>query len=138
MDAVTVNIEGLTDVKRALSVLPERIQKNILTAGVRAVASDISKSAKRLVHKDSRDLEKSIIVKKRRSRSKNYVWFTVGINAKKYNVYYGHMVEFGTSTMKEEPFMRPAFEQNKQKAISMMTTKIRSRIDKEIARSRVS
>ena len=44
--SVTVKIEGLEEVKRALSAFPTNIQKNILTAGVRAVASTMQKEAK--------------------------------------------------------------------------------------------
>ena len=137
MDSVTVEIKGLKEVNRALKVLPERVQKNILTAGVRAVASDFAKSAKRLAPVDSGDLKKSIKVKKRRSKNRSYVRFTVGVDKTKFHVFYGHMIEFGTANIPAQPFMRPAFEQNKHSAVQKITHKIRQRLDKEIEKARV-
>ena len=137
MDSVTVDIRGLKKVTKALEILPARVQKNILVAGVRAVASDFARSAKAVVIKDSGDLKKSIKVKKRRSRSKNYTRFTIGIDKAKYSVFYGHMVEFGTSNMPAQPFMRPAFERGKHQAIQQMTVRMRKRLDKEIAKVRI-
>jgi len=134
--SINVSIDGLNEVKKSLSVLPLKIQKNILTSGIRAVASTFQKEAKRNVPVDSGDLRRSIKVAKRRTKDGS-TKFSVGISSKKYNVYYGHMIEFGTKKAKAEPFMRPAYEQNKTKAVQSIVTKMRSRLDKEIEKARV-
>lgn len=134
--SVTVSIDGLEEVKKALSVLPARIQKNILVSGVRAVASTFQKEAKRIVPKDEGDLKNSIKTVKRRTKDGS-TKFSVGINSKTANVYYGHMIEFGTKKATAQPFMRPAYEQNKSKAVQSIVTKMRARLDKEIEKARV-
>lgn len=45
------------------------------------------------------------------------------------NVYYWRFLEFGTSKMKAEPFMRPALENNAENASGAVTDKLSTAID---------
>ena len=135
MSDVTVQIKGLDDLKRSLKQFPINVQKNILVASIRAEASHIAKVAKSKVPKKSGNLKRAIKVKKRRTKNKSYIKFSIGLtigNSAKHDGFYGHIVEFGSSKMSAQPFMRPAYEQSKDNAISSVTTKMKQRIDKEI------
>ena len=44
---------------------------------------------------------------------------------------YSHLVEFGTEHSRAEPFLRPALDQNKQKALTILRTGVGKNIEKE-------
>jgi len=153
-------ISGLDEVLRKLNKLPERIQKNIVTGAIRAGAKPIVKEARALVPKDTGTLKKSIGIKKRRSRDKNIVHFTVSPLAKK-GGWKAHFIEFGTYSkfdhpmkkqrtgklgkkravivakgggIKPHPFMRPAFEKKGEESIKFVKEYMKKRVDKELAK----
>jgi len=128
-----VEIIGMEDVLKKLKVLPAKVQKNVLTGAIRASAKPIIKEAKRLVPVDSGTLKKSIGIRKRRSRDKNIIHFSVAPLSKK-DGWYGRFVEFGTVKMASEPFMRPAFEKEGGNTIKAAKEYMIKRIDKEIAK----
>lgn len=131
---VDVKVTGMQDILKKLKTLPERVQKNVLTGGIRAGAAAIAKEAKAKVPKSSGELKKSIGVVKRKSRDKTIVSFTVAPRLKKDHGFLAHFHEFGTSTMAATPFMRPAYESRGAEAIDVTKQYMTKRIDKEVAK----
>lgn len=128
-----VEILGMDEILKKLKILPERVQKNVLVGAVRASAKPMIKEAKSLVPKDSGTLKKSIGIRKRRSKDKNIVTFSVA-PLKKKGGWYAHFIEFGTVKQVSHPFMRPAFEKKGAETIDEAKKYMTKRIDKEIAK----
>ena len=118
-------IKGLRELTKALKAFPQNVQNNILNSAVRAGAVTIQKEAKKNVPIRTGLTKASIIIKKRRPKSKSRIKFSIGIrrikdgrewyeknlNSKYFkdkpkDAYYAHMIEFGTSKMTARPFMR--------------------------------
>ena len=106
-----MSIEGTKDMERILETFAPNHSANLMRATVHGVASEIAKRAKKLAPKDTGTLRKSIKAKRRRGKpgkTTSDVIADSGSNAK-YNGFYWHFVEYGTSTGRpEQPFMRPA------------------------------
>ncbi len=130
---ISVKTEGIDEILRKLKRLPERVQKNVVVGAVRASAKPIIKEARLLVPVRTGTLKKSIGIKKRRSKEKNIISFSVAPLSKK-GGFYGKFVEFGTKKMSAHPFLRPAFEKKGEDSISSAKEYMRKRIDKEIAK----
>jgi len=121
------------EIKRKLRLLPDRIQKNVVTGATRAAAVAIQKEARQNVPVDSGTLKKAISVKKasRRNTEVGHIKFSVYVKPK---AYYGSMVEFGTSKMAAQPYMRPAFANSATKAVQAFQDYARLRVNREIER----
>lgn len=128
-----VEILGMDAILKKLKILPERVQKNVLVGAVRASAKPMIKEAKSLVPVESGTLKKSIGIRKRRSKDKKIVRFSVA-PLKKKDGWYAHFVEFGTVKQTAHPFMRPAFEKKGMESIDEAKKYMTKRIDKEIAK----
>jgi len=143
---MSVTVTGMKDLQKALKQFPKNVQKNICVGATRAVASEIAKDAKQHAPVRSGDLKRSIKVVKRKTRDESKIRFSIGAGGKiKWKVkgeqnsaipYYAHMVEFGTSKMAAQPFMRPAFEGQGPKGIKFYKDYAGKRIDKEIAKAK--
>lgn len=121
----------------SLKQFPKNIQKNILVGAVRAGAKPLVEAAKDYAPVDKGILKKSIGVNRKKTKDKNQVWFAVSPRkGGKYDGFYGHMVEFGTSKMAAQPFLRPAFESQDNVSIDAATKYMADRIDKEIEKAR--
>ena len=128
-----VEISGMDEILKKLKILPDRVQKNVLTGAIRASAKPMIKEARSLVPKDKGTLKKSIGVVKRRSKDKKIVQFSVA-PLKKKGGWYAHFIEFGTVKMPSHPFMRPAFEKKGNESIDEAKKYMTKRVDKEIAK----
>lgn len=121
----------------SLKQFPKNIQKNILVGAVRAATKPLVEAAKDYVPVDKGILKKSIGVHRKKTKDKSQVWFTVSPRkGGKYDGFYGHMVENGTSKMAAQPFLRPAFESQDNASIDAATKYMAERIDKEIEKAR--
>ncbi len=146
-----MEITGLKELNKRLTKLPERIEKNIMSAAVRAGANEIKKAAVANLGGKKSD----IVVKKSRA-PKGTTKYKIGINAKKFYLYFK---EFGTKPhvikskkglltdgsvvygkvidhpgQSAKPFLRPAFDENAHRAIDAMKKKIAQRLEKEAAK----
>ncbi|MNY41310.1 hypothetical protein D3C86_1761160 [compost metagenome] len=65
---------------------------------------------------------KTYRAKKLLARKESYVSFG--------DFFYAHFVEYGTSKMAAKPFMRPAYDQNKEKAVQAIKDRISKRLEK--------
>lgn len=135
---MTAKIEGLAELERKMKLLPEKVARNALRAGVNAGAQVIKKEAKRLAPVDTGNLAKRAIyvTRSRREGSRTKEVYKVGVRVgekeaeKNRDAYYWFMLEYGTEKMAAQPFMRPAFENKKLEAIEAMRKKLAQRIDK--------
>jgi len=130
---VDAKVDGMEELLKKLRILPEKVQKNVISGAVRAGAKPMSAEAKLLVPKDTGTLKKSIGIVKRRSKDKNILHFSVTPRIKK-GGWIAHFLEFGTIKMSAKPFMRPAFEKKGEEAIDATRDYMRKRLDKEIAK----
>lgn len=139
----TKNLTGFKELAAALRALPERVAKNGLHAAVGAGARVIRNSARTRAPKDTGEMAKDIQIKRERGQqggdtfvARYSVFVLTGkksrLKGKKRNVqrdsYYWRFVEFGTSKMAARPFMRPAFEAEKEAAVAEIGEKLDQRI----------
>lgn len=135
MAAVTITGDKALD--RKLATMDQKLETKLLRKAVRIVAKDVADTAKRLVPVDSGRLRRSIKVRaakrSRRNRGVVKVRVTTGQQDKLFvgEAFYGGMVEFGTSKMEAQPFLRPAEIQNRIAAKSRFTLAIREIIAEE-------
>ena len=153
---VSVHMMGLEQLRRALRALPEKIQARELGAAVAAGASVIRQEAKALVpvlkepqanrlpgvlrrairstRGKRRDSEASAVVSIRLLSKKAVAAFKAkGGKSSAQNPndpFYWRFVEFGTSKMRAQPFLRSAFNTKKEQAAQ----RIKERLAQVIAR----
>lgn len=138
---IEIKISGLKELKDALQKLPERVQKRVLRGATMAGAQVIKKAAKQrapvgtVPHKDAKgrtiapgNLRKSIIARAKKGASKTSVTVSVGPSSRGF---YGMFHEFGTSKMAARPFLRPAFDDNKERAVEAIKERLSAGIERE-------
>jgi HK97 gp10 family phage protein len=144
---MTVKIEGLEQLKKALNQLPVEIQQRSLRSAVSAGAKVVVDAAIAKAPTDTGSLKKAIYRYRSRSQSGTgretyYVGVRKGKKAyadtarnrrlnrvgKKYTVqgeaYYWRFLEFGTAKMQARPFLRPAFEGSRTKILDVMKQRL--------------
>ena len=129
------NVRGMDELLRTLDVLPDRIQKNVVTGATRAAAASLTKEVKLQAPKDQGAYKKSIATIKRRSKLKSIVHFTVTARIKKAHGFLAHMFEFGTSKMAAKPHFRPAFENKGPEALDAFKKYMQKRTQREIEKA---
>lgn len=138
----SVRIDGLKELDEALSQLPKATGKNVLRrTGVRALAPVIA-DAKKLVPVHLGDLRDSLRVttklSKRQQRAnakavaegKASVQLYAGAAA----LPHAHLQEFGTQNHAPQPFMRPAWDANKERVLELIKSELGDEITKAAAR----
>lgn len=135
-DFVKMEVSGLKELADKLRELGPDIAKNALRAGIRAGAKAIKDSAAASAPQDTGTLKKALYIKHIREQSgTSQQTFFVGVRrGKKYakkgqDAYYWSWNEFGTARQPARPFMRPAFEQNKEVVIKAVADRIKKRIE---------
>jgi HK97 gp10 family phage protein len=150
------HVKGLRELSDALRQLPDRIARNALRQSVAAGAAVIRKDAQSRAPVASSPLpsggpppgtlKRSVVTRYARELSNQVSQtYTVGVrHGKKYrkqgkkgtlsqDAYYWRWVEFGTVKMRAQPFLRPAFEANKQLAVQVIAQYLAKRIPEEAA-----
>lgn len=148
-NSISVKVEGLAELNRKLAALPDEIRKGpVLMRALHDGARIIRDEAKRLapVLKEPHplripgNLKSNIIEHTDRTqhdtvlvRVRNRGWlFGGGKGAEPWragNPSYWFLVEFGTSKMAAEPFLRPAFESKKFAALNEVRRSLARGID---------
>jgi len=140
---------SLRNLKKALRQFPKNIQKNIANGAIRAGCKPILTKAKSLVPYEQGDLDKSIQIRKRKSKNRNITHYSVSagnyvqtIKGKEKIIYaafieWGYTKPNGTAIM-AYPFMRPAMESEAHKCIEETKKYYAKRIDKEIEKARAT
>ena len=130
--AVTVQVEGLAELNATLKDLGDKVAKQFIKkAGKEAGDLFVAEAKQRapVMAKPTRQrqpgtLRDSIIAKVSLTK-KNGLFVKVG---PKKEVYWGRFVEFGTSKMKPHPFMRPAWDGEKNAALDKFADSLRQQI----------
>lgn len=147
-DFQAIKIAGFEQFTQQLRELPMRVAKNTLRGAVNAGATVIRQEAQRRAPVRSGILQKAIYQKQIAELSNAvqqmfFVGWRRGQKAQQVkrggkvlnlDAYYGYFVEFGTSKIGAEPFMRPAFEIKKDEAVEAIRAYLAERIPRELAK----
>lgn len=123
----------LNQVLRRLGMIPDRIQKRVMTGSVRAGASALRDRIKDNVPEDEGNLKKQVKIKKLRSRNRTQTTFRIGLTREGY---YGFFVHQGTEFIRPVPFVTKGYEQGGDQALERMKSYMRIRTEREISRLR--
>jgi HK97 gp10 family phage protein len=145
MASTTVHVEGLQQLGERMRALSRDMNLKIAGQATGAAAQVIKKRAKRNIltspSVDTRSLYDAVISKKiPRSQTQltsEHIVTVRGrgkkgkkLKGKQRIAPHGHLVEFGTVNMPAEPFLRPAFDQEKGFAVGAMIAKLKAGITK--------
>lgn len=141
VNSVSVKVDGLRELGERMKGLKEDVNTRIARAATAAGAVVIRNAAQQKVPVDTGNLKKNIIVKRLPKgesslTSEHIVTVRQGKLTKKQkdkglqDAYYGKFVEYGTAKMPARPYMRPAFDQNKEKAVQAIKDRIEKRLNK--------
>lgn len=145
----TIQVSGLRELGQKMHGLGDKVAKQLARRATGKAANVIKKAAiqkvvtnpsietgslrdaiiaKKLGKSESRDTSAHIVaVRIRGSRRKSK-----GKARKQATAPYAPLVEFGTVKMQAEPFMRPAFDNNKQRALDVMVDTLRTGIAEKL------
>jgi len=157
MTDIELKVDGLKELNRKLEQFTVKTQKSMITSALRAAAKPIQAAAKqnaqRTRHPSSGALSQSIGIKAKRLRGSaavsslwvapirtdksavsQYAGFYGGASVSSVNagIRHGHLVELGTKHSAARPWLRPALDQNKDRAVSIFKTTLAKRIDREV------
>lgn len=150
---VLTNIQGLDALKRKLELLPERVGRNAarraLRKGANVIRDAVRANAKRIDDPETRTaIWKNVAVAGGGSRREKRVggpMMRVGVRggarltrgdngAPGGNTTYFRFLEFGTSQMQAQPFLRPAMNSAAGKAAETVIAAMHVEFDKEVAK----
>jgi|SRR5262245_24844379 len=134
---IQVHIEGLAEVAEGLDELPKATATNVQKRALLKAAVPIAQTAQRLAPRLSGHLQMSIEPGTKLSRRQKSLYK----KESKVEVFVGPAAlvqaitqEFGTITNKPQPFMRPAWDQNKREAFIIIKDELAEEIEKARAR----
>lgn len=132
-------IEGFAELDRALGQLPKATQKNVLRRILRQAAKPIDDAASAKAPRDTGQLQISIITGTQLTRSQRSSAYRAGkLGVVEIHVgtelSRGMFQEFGTFKDTPQPFMRPAWDANKDKALSIIKVELGGEIEKAAKR----
>ena len=135
-------ITGGRELAARLNELGEDIRKKVIRSAVTAAAQVVKKRAKEIAKtkgiEDTGALIRNIAGKVEKQRSPDYVQINIGVRHGKPkkgaknqdDPWYWWQHEFGNSKKAARPFIRPAFEESKERALEVMTEHVRQRLAK--------
>jgi HK97 gp10 family phage protein len=119
---IKVDIKGMDELVGKLNKMNQmaavRVEEQVTKSG-----GKIRKSGKARVAVDSGELKKAIRMK----RSKDRLSATIGPQGK--GAWKAHFIEFGTVESSAQPFMTPAYEENKNDYIDGMKKALNKAVD---------
>lgn len=115
---ITVKVEGLSELQASLRELPDATAKSVIRRVLKKRGEPIAERARSLVPVDQGDLRDSITVTTRLSRRQRAKHRKIGPDDIEMFVGAGplpqaHLQEFGTEHSSPQPFMRPAWDAEK-------------------------
>ncbi len=141
-----VRIDGLRELEAALANLPKATGKNVLRRVLKKASAGTVADAQANAPRDTGGLSQSIIIgarlngrqtslNRKEAGSRSAVEMFIGPSyAKGKGGRHGHLLEFGTVKMPAQPFMRPAWDANKDAALRSISDDLGSEIEKAAAR----
>lgn len=112
-----LNQKEFKKLMKTLKVLPAKVQKNVVNGSTRAATMVIQREMKSRVPYEYGTLEENIVVKKQKSKKTESIYSATirkvmvanGKNGKLKNTkQYAYYLEYGTSKMPSQPFIRPS------------------------------
>ena len=143
--ADTRNLTGFKEMAKKLRDLGPRVGRKHLRAATSKGAAVIRKKARELAPVDTGEMRKDIQQKRERTSGDHVASYSVytrsgkrsRLSGKARNVdkdsFYWKFQEFGTAKQAPQPFMRPAFESEKENAVDVLGAELDKRIQKEVA-----
>lgn len=144
-----IQVTGVDELLRKMQSLPRKLQGKILRPAVRSETKLVADKAKSLVPVDAdghqlpggKHLRDTIKVRANPSRKRGEISLRVmtgtrqelGIPAGEKG-YYPFALEYGSLAWQPIPFMRPAYEQTKDKVISSVRAKVLAGIEREASK----
>lgn len=135
----TVKVEGLRELEEALKELPKATGKNALKRALMRAAEPIAAAAAAMAPRRKGKLIASIKVgttlstnQRRRHEKQGDVEVFAGAGP----LPHAHLQEFGTAHSAPKPFMRPAWDANKFRALASIKSDLAEEIEK--ARQRLA
>lgn len=131
--ADTKNLTGFKELAEKLKQLPKKVAKNGLRRAVSSGAAIVRNDARKRAPVATGEMKRDIMMKREKDKqggSTTGAVYSVYVRSgkksrlagKKRDVerdsFYWKFVEFGTKDMPAQPFMRPAFEANKDEAVA--------------------
>lgn len=136
-----IRIIGDKQLIKKLKKLGPRIFKKSIKKALRRGAKPFVKTARGSAERETNTLRKSIGVRVKTYGRSGVIMALIGPRSSitgigpdgrvRKPVKYAHLVEFGTDNLPARPFMRPAWEQNKQAASKRIPAEIRVEVEKE-------
>jgi len=119
MSDITFDVKGLKALDIELDKLDRKSRGKIVNKAIRAGAKIILEEAKERAPEDEGTLKKSlgIAAKKTKGSDKQVLILARKGKNQKYDAFYSHMVEFGTSHSAAKPFLGPAARDKAEEAI---------------------
>lgn len=143
---ITTRVEGLAELRKALLELPRELHKGALRSAVSASAKVVQDQAVVNAREDSGTLRRAIYrTRSKEASSSVQEAFIVGVRqGKKFqskrlrsggltanrDAFYWRFLEFGTVKMAAKPFLRPAFDETRQKAVEAMRVRLAAAIQR--------
>lgn len=143
--ADTKNLTGFAEMAKKLREFGPKVGRKHLRAATSKGAAVIRKKARELAPVDTGEMRKDIQQKRVKTEGDHIASFSVytrsgkrsRLSGKARNVdkdsFYWKFQEFGTAKMPAQPFMRPAFESEKENAVDEIGAELGKRIQKEAA-----
>jgi HK97 gp10 family phage protein len=130
-----IRIEGLAETQEALTALSRSTQKNVVLRALLKAGEPIEEAAAAGAPHLSGALQRSVttgtkLSRRQRSehRKESEVEVFVGAGA----LAQAHLQEFGTFNNPAQPFLRPAWDGNKDEALDIFTKELKAEIDKSV------
>lgn len=140
---IEMKIEGLSELRKALLELPQELRKGPLRSAVSAGAKVVQDRARANAPVDSGTLRRAIYRTRSKSQSSAVqetaivgIRFGKKYQKRKQDAWYWRFIEFGTSKLPANPFMRPAFDTTKTGQIQAIATRLAKGIARAAAKVR--
>lgn len=143
---IKAHVEGLDVLRRALLELPKELHKGPLRAAVSAAAKVVQDQAivnapeqsgtlKRAIYRTrsneaSSSVQESFIVGVRQGKKFQSRRRKSGVMSANRDAFYWRFLEFGTVKMAAKPFLRPAFDETKWRAVEAMRLRLAAAIQR--------
>jgi len=125
--AVTTTIKNGAIIRKKLTALPKKLARNILRQAIRAAARQLADEVRTRAPVGPTGYLSSSIKSRDSRGERNQVAAKVATDA-----FYARFVEYGTSKMAAKPFMRPAFDTQKDKLVDLVGRMLAERLEKEV------
>lgn len=133
MARVRVHVDGLKEAEKALRALGPQVARRVLRKAVQAGANRVLYSAQLKAPHDTGLLLSTLVARTGTSKKKGRVSARVGMKAGDFKgeAFYGSFLEYGTAKMEARPYLRPAFDEQRENATNIVRAKIAEGVEAE-------